>query len=289
MDLYQIRYFLAIAETGGFTKAAERLFVSQPSLSAGIKKLEQELGVTLFERGGRRAVLTSAGRLFLEKATIILNEYQSTLRELKGFQNQPTLRLGTLRTIRIARLADLIRAFQAQYSNVIIELLDGSLTDLRNWLEQGEIDLAITVLDKGEDSKSSLPLFQQRRALAVSVNHPFAQRGTVRLAELHGQPYIERMHCELWGETCQLFESKALQPRVVYRADHEEWVIALVAAGLGIAIMPEWQDIPGVVYIPISDLSLHRSIGLVWRAGQDSEVSDRFRAFAASHDWQRQL
>lgn len=285
MDLYQIRYFLAIAETGGFTKAAERLFVSQPSLSAGIKKLEQELGVTLFERGGRRAVLTAAGKYFLGKATTILDEYQSTLRELKGFQYQPTLRLGSLRTIRIASLAGLIGAFQTQHAHVVIELLDGSLTELRDWLEQGEIDLAMTVLDKGEDAKSSLQLFQQRRALAVSVHHPFAQRGTVRLAEIHEQPYIDRMHCELWGETRQLFESKLLQPRVVYRANHEEWVIALIAAGLGIAIMPEWQDISGVVYIPIADLQLHRAIGLVWRAGQDSEVIDRFRAFAASHDW----
>lgn len=290
MDFYQIRYFLAIAQTGGFTKAAERLFVSQPSLSAGIKKLELELGVTLFERGGRRAVLTAAGKFFLDSATVILNEYESTLLKLKGFQTQPTLRLGTLRTIRISSLAGLIGAFQAQHPHVLIELLDGSLTELRDWLLQGDIDLAVTVLDKGEDAKSSLSLFQQRRALAVSVNHPFAQRGTVRLAEINEQPYIDRMHCELWDETRQLFESKMLQPHVVYRANHEEWVIALIAAGLGIAIMPEWQDIPGVVYIPISDLPLHRAIGLVWRT--EKEVSDgearlrhRFRAFAASHDW----
>lgn len=286
MNLYQIRYFLAIAETGGFTKAAERLFVSQPSLSVGIKKLEQELGITLFERGGRRAILTPAGKFFLKKATIILSEYQTTLRELKGFHSQPTLRLGTLRTIRIVSLSRLISAFQAEYSNVLIELLDGTLEELRDWLEQGEIDLALTVLDSREDSKTSLTLFQQRRALAVSANHAFAQRETVRLAELGGQPYIERIHCELWGETSQLFESNSLQPRVVYRADHEEWVISLIAVGLGIAIMPEWQNTPGVVYIPISDLPLRRAIGLVWRTGQDVEVIERFRAFAASHDWQ---
>jgi DNA-binding transcriptional LysR family regulator len=144
MDLYQLHYFLAIVETGGFTKAAERLFVSQPSLSAGIKKLEQELGVVLFERGGRRAVLTTAGKFFLTKATTILSEYQSTLRELKEFHQQPTLRIGTLRTIRIASLATLIRDFQTQYPNVLFELLDGTVNELHTWLEDGEIDLAIT-------------------------------------------------------------------------------------------------------------------------------------------------
>ncbi len=285
MDLYQIRYFVAITETGSFTKAAERLFVSQPSLSAGIKKLEQELGVILFERGGRRAVLTSAGKFFLGKAILILNEYQATLRELKGFHTQPTLRLGTLRAMRIDSLAGLIGTFQAQYPNVLIELLDGTPAELRDWLEQGEIDLGITVLGNSEDTKNSLALFRQRRLLAVSVNHPFAQRGTVQLMDLNEQPYIDRMHCELWGETRQLFESKAFQPRIVYRADREEWVLSLIAAGLGVAIMPKWQNIPAVVYIPIADLPLHRTVSLCWRTRSESDLIDKFCAFATSNNW----
>ncbi|PMB54025.1 LysR family transcriptional regulator [Fischerella thermalis CCMEE 5201] len=286
MDMYQIRYFLAIAETGGFTKAAERLFVSQPSLSAGIKKLEQELGVTLFERGGRRAILTPAGKFFLEKAKTILNEYQVTLRELKGFHHQPTLRLGTLRTIRISSLARLIRDFQAQHPNMLIELVDGTIEDLRNTLESGDIDLAITVLDNREDPKTSMILYKQRRMLAVPTSHPFAQRGSVRLMELNQQPYIDRLHCELWGETQNLFASKDIQPQVIYKADHEEWVISLIAAGLGMSIMPEWQGIPGVTYIPVLDLPLQRAIGLIWRAKQESVVINKFCAFAASHYWQ---
>ncbi|MBV8884141.1 MAG: LysR family transcriptional regulator [Chroococcidiopsidaceae cyanobacterium CP_BM_RX_35] len=282
--MYQIRYFVAIVETGSFTKAAERLFVSQPSLSAGIKKLEQELGVILFERGGRRAVLTSAGKFFLEKATIILNEYQATLRELKGFHTQPTLRLGTLRTIRIDSLAGLIGTFQTQYPNVLIELLDGTPAELQDWLEQGEIDLSMTVLSS-EGTKNSLALFHQRRSLAVSVKHPFAQRGTVQLMDLNGQPYIDRMHCELWGETRELFDSRAFVPRIVYRADREEWVLSLIAAGLGVAIMPEWQNIPAVAYIPIADLPLHRTVSLCWRTRSESDVIDKFCAFATSHNW----
>jgi DNA-binding transcriptional LysR family regulator len=284
MDLYQIRYFMAIVETGGFTKAAERLFVSQPSLSAGIKKLEQELGVTLFERGGRRAVPTTAGKFFLEKATIILREYEATLQKLKEFQQQPTLRIGTIRSIRITRLADLLSTFQRQHPTVLFKLLDGSVHQLREWLAAGDIDLAITVLDQ-EKSKTSQPLFQQRRMLAVSKTHPLAQRNSVKLADLTGQPFIQRSHCELFAETEQLLESKAIQSPITYCAEHEEWVIALVAAGLGITIMPEWKDESAVAYIPIADLPLHRTIGLTWRLGQDSAAIDQFRAFAASHNW----
>ena len=285
MDLYQIRYFMAIVETGGFTKAADRLFVSQPSLSAGIKKLEQELGVTLFERGGRRAMLTTAGKFFLEKATIILNEYQATLQKLKEFQQQPTLRIGTVRTIRIASLAKLLCAFQQQHPTVSLELLDGTVHGLRECLAAGDIDLAITVLDR-EDAKVSLPLFQQRRMLAVSKTHPFAQRGSVKLADLNDQTFVKRAHCELCSETEQLLESKAIQVPIVYRAEHEEWAIALVAAGLGITIMPEWKEEQTITFIPITDLPLHRKIGLVWRIEQDSVVINQFRVFAASHNWQ---
>ena len=122
MDIYQIRYFLAIVETGGFTKAAERLLVSQPSLSAGIKKLERELGVILIERGGRKAILTPAGQFFLTKAQSILAEYQSALNELKTFKSQPILRLGLLRTSRISSFARLIGVFRQTYPQVAIEL-----------------------------------------------------------------------------------------------------------------------------------------------------------------------
>jgi DNA-binding transcriptional LysR family regulator len=285
MDLYQIRYFMAIVETGGFTKAADRLFVSQPSLSAGIKKLEQELGVTLFERGGRRAMLTPAGKFFLEKATIILNEYQATLYKLKEFQQQPTLRIGTLRTIRVASLAKLLCAFKQQHPTVSLELQDGTVHSLQEWLETGDLDLAITVLDQ-EDVKTSLPLFQQRRVLAVSKTHPFAQRGSVRLADLNEQPFIKRSHCELYSETEQLLEAKAIQAPIMYRAEDEEWVIALVAAGLGITIMPEWKEEQAIAFIPITDLPLQRTIGLVWRLGQHLQIIDEFRAFASSHQWQ---
>jgi DNA-binding transcriptional LysR family regulator len=285
VDLYQIRYFIAISETGSFTKAAERLFVSQPSLSAGIKKLEQELGVKLFERGGKRAIPTPAGTFFREKATNILNEYQVTLRELKGFHERPTLRLGAIRSLQIAALAALIRDFQAEHPNVPIELLDGTVEDTRKWLKDGEVDLIITILDDLEAPQTSLKLFEQRRMLAVPASHHLAQRKTIRLLELDGQPYIDRLHCELRSATRQLFESKGIHPHIVYRADREEWAISLVAAGLGFAIMPEWQHTPGVVYIPIVDLSLQRTVGLVWRSPHELVAIDKFCTFASSHNW----
>lgn len=286
MDLYQIRYFLAIAETSSFTKAAERLFVSQPSLSAGIKKLEKEMGVILFERGGRKVLLTPAGEFFLEKAENILREYQSALHVLRGFKDRPTLKLGTLHTVRGCNLARLIGAYRQNHPNVTIELHNSHLEELQDWLEQGKIDLAITSLGKNEDAKTSQELFQQKLLLAVSPEHPFAQRSSVNLQDLEGEPLIERIHCEIWRAYPHLFEDAGFKPKIVYWADSEEWVISLVQVGLGLSIMPVWKNLINVTYVPIADRSLDRIIGLKWRSQQDSEVVDWFRVFATSHDWQ---
>jgi DNA-binding transcriptional LysR family regulator len=286
MDIYQIRYFLAIVETGGFTKAAERLLVSQPSLSAGIKKLERELGVILLERGGRKAILTPAGQFFLTKAQSILAEYQSALNELKTFKSQPVLRLGLLRTIRISSFARLIGVFRQTYPQVAIELQDGGTVELQERLEAGEIDLLVTGLDGIEANGNVLSLFTQGIALAVANSHPFAHRKSIRLAELDGQPYIDRIHCRLRLSVNQKFEEHGLHHQVVYRADNEDWVLALIAAGLGVTIMAQWRNSPGVTYVPLADWTLERTIGLVWRSGDKNDSVRAFCQFAASHDWQ---
>jgi len=287
MDLYQIRYFVTIAQTGNFTKAAERLFVSQPSLSAGIKKLERELGVMLFERGGRRVLLTPAGQFFLAKAEAMLKDYQLMLQDIQKFKEQPTLRLGTLHTLRGSDLAELMGAFRSKHGNVAIELHSGNLENLEDWLEGGYIDLAITWL-RADETKDSLFLFSQQLMLAVFPSHPFAQRSTVPLMDLNGQPYIERIHCEFWRACPQMFESAGVEPHIVYSANSEEWVISLIKAGLGMSIMPKWRQLTNLIYVPIDNLSIARTIGLKWRNHHTSEAVEWFRIFASNYAWQVQ-
>lgn len=285
MDLSQIRYFLAIIETNGFTKAAESLFVSQPSLSAGIKKLEQELGVVLFERGGRRAVLTPAGKLFLEKARNIISEYQSALATLKDFQQHPTLRLGVLCTLRISIISSLVSAFRVIHPHITIELKDSYASNLNNWLEEGEVDLILTVLGNEENPNTSVKLFQQHMLLAVPTIHPFAEREEITALELDGQPYIERVNCEFWRENPLIYKSAGAKPQIVYLANQEEWVIHLIQTGLGMSFMPVWSNLSGIKYINISEFNLCRQVGIKWKAEQNSELVDLFRTFAVAHDY----
>ncbi|MEL7085676.1 MAG: LysR family transcriptional regulator [Cyanobacteria bacterium P01_A01_bin.3] len=286
MELYQLQYFLAIADTKGFTKAADRLFVSQPSLSAGIKKLEKELGVLLFDRGGRQVTLTPAGQFFHERARKILTEHESVIRDLQAFQGLPLLRLGALCTLRIATLAALIRDFRSRFPYVSIELRNGSLEEVQAWLQQGDIDVAMTLVPP-DDCSDSCCLFSQSLLLAVADSHPIAQWSVFDLAELDDVPFIERIKCEILRPRApQMFGALGIQPRAVYRADNEEWVISLVQSGMGITIMPQWRDLTGVTYLPIIDTKLSRSVGLQWRTSQRAEHIVQFCDYASEHDWQ---
>lgn len=285
MDLYQIEYFLAIAKYEGFSKAAERLDVSQPALSTGIKKLEEELGVVLFERGGRRALLTPAGHSFIEQAENIQHQYQSALIKIRNFQARPILKLGVICTFRISSICNLVSRFRAQYPQVAIELRDGHIDEINCWLEEGEIDLALTVLKGNESPKIVLNLFEQDLRLAVAETHPFAQRNIIPLAELDGQPYIQRINCEFWRESPHVYKSAGVQPHIVYLASQEEWVIHLVRAGLGISVMPEWAKLAGIKYVSVESIDLCRMIGLKWRQHQDLELVSLFRNFTATQNW----
>lgn len=285
MDINQIQYFLAIVKTGGFTKAADSLFISQPSLSISIKKLERELGVTLFERGNRRTTLTPAGSFFLETAKEMLELYQNSLNVLSNFRTQPVLKLGVLRTLRIEDLSRMITLFREKRPDAVIEIRDGTVQDVHNWLERGDVDLIITELANIEDIDISLVLFKQDFLLAVPTSHPFTRKDQVALNELGDQPFIGRSQCEIWGKAPKLFRSEGVDPQVIYLADREEWAISMVQSGLGITIMPVWQGLTDIVYIPIAGLNLSRTVGLKWRMNQNSELIKQFKLFASQHSW----
>ncbi|MDJ0592691.1 MAG: LysR family transcriptional regulator [Pleurocapsa sp. MO_226.B13] len=284
MDLYQIEYFLAIANYGGFSIAAEHLNVSQPSLSNGIKKLEKELGVMLFERGGRRALLTPAGHSFVEQAENIRQQYQTALSKIRDFQARPVLRLGVICTFRIGNIMQLVSRFRTRYPHIAIELRDGHIDKINHWLNMGKIDLALTVLKPDEPPETSLHLLEQQLKLAVPETHPFAEQEVISVAELDGQPYIKRINCEFWRESPQIYESAGVSPHVVYIANQEEWVIYLIEAGLGISIMPQWHEVSGIKYVAVEELNISRTIGLKWRRHQELELVNLFLDFTDTQD-----
>src|SRR5262249_21325132 len=146
MDIYQIRYFLAVVDAGNFSRAAERVHVTQPTLSTGIKKLEDELGVALFERSNREVKLTVAGEQFVARARTISREMEQAKDEIKAFRTQAVLRIGALKTLPMDSVAELVRGFRQEHPEVLIELTDGTDDEVRARLRLDQIDLVITAL-----------------------------------------------------------------------------------------------------------------------------------------------
>jgi DNA-binding transcriptional LysR family regulator len=288
-ELYQLRYFLAVVETGSFTKASKRVRVAQPTLSAGIQKLEAALSVRLFDRSSRRVFLTSAGTRFVERARSILSEVQAAQVELAEVQQaKEVLHVGVLITIAASAVQRLVRDFLRAQPGTVLELFEGSERELKTRLADEQLDLALTIARPEQRGGSEL-LYEEGYALAIASHHPLAKKSTVQVGELADEPTIVRTRCELLSETSRFFTRHNVRPRLVYRTEQDERALAMVGAGLGITVMPEHYAGRGVTRIPLSGFVERRQIALVHGPGRrkrrPKESAARFTEFASSQAW----
>jgi DNA-binding transcriptional LysR family regulator len=284
MNLTLIRYFMAVAETGSFTRGAERANVTQPTLSAGIKRLEESLGSSLFERG-RASQLTPAGARFLPRARLLLQEWTAARRELRqeGRPAKLRLRLGYIPGLPQQRLTALLGSFITAHPDIALEILEAPATTLTRRLDMGRIDAAILPLgDDGDEH--SLSLFRQRYLLAVPQGHALARRSTARISDLQDQPFVIRPQAEIMPAAEKLFDGLNVRPRIIGRAESDVALLALVEAGIGVAILPHWLGTDHVATLTLPELRDTHRIGLRWRE-DDSAALQQLRDFAAGHDW----
>lgn len=238
MDLYLLRYFLAVVETGSFTRAADRVFVTQPTLSAGIKKLEAQVGQALFERSNRRVFLTEAGTRFLPRAKAILHECNMAMQALGQAESAPVLRLGVLTTLSNRAVGELLAGFKAAAPNTAIEIVDGTEQELTNRLDDRSLDYALSI-HRGEGPEKALPLLEEGYVFILARGHKLAGRARVSAADLSEDHMVVRSRCEVLSETSRYFTDHNVRPRLVYRTPNDSRAIAMVAAGLGGTVVPE--------------------------------------------------
>ena len=237
MDLYLLRYFLAVVETGSFTRAADRVFVTQPTLSAGIKKLEGQLGQALFERTNRRVFLTDAGTRFLPRAKAILHECNMAMQSLEKSASAPVLKLGILTTLSNRAVGALLAAFRLAEPNVTIEVYDGTEQELSNRLEDRSLDYALS-LHRGENEAQALPLFDEPYVFILPREHALSNRKILSAADLAEEYMVVRSRCEVLSETSRYFTDNNIRPRLVYRTPNDSRAVAMVAAGIGGTVVP---------------------------------------------------
>ncbi len=283
MELRQIRFFIAVAEAGGFTKGAQRVAVSQPAISASIAKLEAELDVKLLERRHSQVVLTPAGMRLLEVGKTILQTCNAVKAEIKTIANHKRLRIGILQLLFSGQVSRLLSAFRENSRDVTIEVVDGAWDQLFGLLDEQELDAAVTILNGKEAKFASQGLFTMPYVLAVREDHRFAQRQAVTLADLDNEPFILPDRCPCLQEVTDALARRGTRARIVYQTDRDDRALALVAAGLGVALVPGRFEVPSVKQVTVADLGVSRTVGLVWLREREDGCLKEFIAFTESH------
>jgi len=281
MNPTHLRYFLAVAETGSFTRGAERAFVAQPTLSAAIAKLEQELAVRLLERRGRRTELTEHGQRFLVHAREILWQIEDAKRQLARPAAAEELRLGVIDTVPFPALARLLQQFVQANPGARLRLHEGSAEQMSRWLASGRIEAAITAAQPGATGGRSL--FRDRAAVALPTGHALMRKPTIQLADLHDVPLVAWTRLDWLPALRRRLDAGGIRPRLVFRTDHAASALAAVGAGLGLCPLPSSFGAPETLPI-IEDYPDQRRIDLQLPP-TPTDMAQTFRHFAASHDW----
>jgi DNA-binding transcriptional LysR family regulator len=288
MEIYQLKHFIAIVETGSFTRGAERCGVTQPAISASLAKLESELGTKLFERRKRLLATTAAGYRVLDMARSVLKACSEIKADLRAGAFPRRVRVGVAETVPARRVGALVAAYLRNAEEQGVEIIEGSHPDLERRLALGKVDALITLMSgsrrRGGPIKTK-HLYNDAFLLFAVKRHRFAGRSTVELGDLDGEPFISRTRCEASEQVTRALIAKGIRPSVVYRTDHDARALEMVAAGLGVALMPASYGVPEVACIPVRDFPVARSVVLAWRKDDDRESVHRFLGFASTHDW----
>ncbi|HVV32525.1 MAG TPA: LysR family transcriptional regulator [Vitreimonas sp.] len=264
MDRYLLRYFLAVAELGSFSRAAAKVNVTQPTLSVGIAKLEEQVGARLFERTTRRVSLTPAGSRFLTHARRITQEYEAALREVAEAPQLKRVRAGVLSTIP-ARDLERVVAHHAKYGgDEAIEILDSTERDIANRLSDGRLDVAVTILRPGLESFAQEALRTEAYVLFVGATHKLSGVARIDGGELAGETMIVRRQCEGLPEISRYFTNRDVRPSFSLRTLSDDRAMSMVAAGLGVTVAPASFKQPGIAAVELEGFDLSRDVGLVF-------------------------
>lgn len=241
MEVHQLKYFVAVAEAGHFSRAAERCHVSQPSLSQQIIKLEGEVGQPLFDRAGRRVLLTAAGRLLLDHARLVLLTLDTAARQIKELEEgvRGRLSVGVIPTIAPYLFPAAVREFLERFPSVDLTIQEDYTSRLIAGLCEGELDVAVMVLPVAGDQLTYEVLGEDPLLLALPRGHRLARSRKVGWEEIKREAFVavNEMHC-LGEQVFSLCRGQGFEPRVTCRSSQIATVQEMVGLGQGISLLP---------------------------------------------------
>lgn len=267
MDFHSLTYFKKVAELQHITRAAEELHVAQPSLSRTIARLENELGVQLFERSGKNIFLNAYGGIVLRHTNRILQEIKDIQREIADVSDDSDRTVSVSLYSASKLFPNLVMAFKKQYPGIRLQIIQENL----NKNPSEECDLTLYSTMQPDIRENSVTLFAEDILLALPKSNPLSQRASLNLSEVANEEFI----CLQRGKSLRTITDiyckiAGFEPSVVLESDSPETVRELIHAGIGISFIPSitWQgmETKDIVLVPITAPQCKRYLNLSWRA-----------------------
>ena len=288
MELQQLKYFQAVAQLEHMTKAAEKLNITQPSLSITIARLEESLGVPLFDRFGRQIRLNQFGKAFLRRVERSFAELEEGVREVKDLAG---LEYGTvsLAATNLTFLPDLLSSFLSLYPHIKFQLIQDTTIRMQHLLENGDVDFCITSPPISGSGINTKPLYNENIVVVVPKSHRLAERNQIDLLEVAEESFVSlKEGYGIRSAIEELCRAAGFTPNIAFEVTVPSLVASLVRSGVGIAFMPEnaWQgelaDRTSRLYI--EKPAIQRIISISWLDRRYfSEASRQFKQFVIDY------
>lgn len=294
MNLNQLKYFVAVAETLSFTKAAEQYYISQTAITQQIKSLEDTLGCRLLDRSTRPITITPAGSVFLKEANLIISRMEHAVTRTQNASSGLTgnLNIGYTKGYERSFLADQLKGFHTLYPNTTLRcyrlptdlLAAGLTTDLYDVIFTWDS----TNLQQ-DDTIRSMDMEKAPLVVAMPASHPLANRNTLKRQDLRSEPILYMSPSEApnsFGDMLfmELYAKAGYHPNIVFRSADMESILLMVAADQGISIMPEYyttsyNENPDLRFIPLSGEGEYEQIVALWKSDNENPALSQFLSY----------
>ncbi len=270
MELRQLEYFITVSRLKNLTRAAEQVYVTQPTITMAIQKLEEELGVSLFDRSKKNFSLTAEGEIFLQRVDATLQGLKDAVAEIQDYVNlqKGTIKLGLPPMLGTYFLPPILIDFQKRFPAIEIATVEaGGSMRTRELVKAGEIDVGIVVISECEPQLDTIPLAKGEIAVCLAKEHPLSRRPVLSLEQLRDEPLVvipegSYVHRTIVAE----FKRRRIVPHIAFSSAQAETVLCLVRKGVGITFLIDFlaRQYPDIVIRPLAS-RLPIEVGLTWK------------------------
>lgn len=288
MELRQLEYFQAVSRLQNFTRAAEELHVAQPSITNSIQKLEEELGVLLFDRSQKKVSLTPEGKAFYTRIEKILFDIRQSIHEMEDFRklNKGTIKFAAPPMIGAYLFPDIFNLFKTAYPNLDLVVYEEGSLAARAMLEREELDLGMIILPECAAMLNTVPITQEEIMLCLSPKHRLSTATVVGFEQLQEEPFVllkeEFFHRQLVLDECA---RHGFAPHIVFSSNQIETIKAMVASNVGVSFLMNMvvRNHPNLIGVSLAE-PLSITIGLAWKKGKYlSKAAQAFSDFIVAY------